>query len=623
MKKIYIYLILFTLIFPEAISQHSDLYMPLDIKKAYDRESRSYDGQPGKFYKQNYFKYQIQAEIDPFTKQLSGVEKIKFYNNFPEDQRFVVIRLYYNFFNKGAVRGRPVKPEDTGERIRITSLKLNGQEFDPENQNLIVFKTGTNIVYPLQTNGNDSSSIEIGWEVDLPLKTHERFGPVDSTSYFVAYWYPQIAVFDDINGWDLFDYTNLSEFYNEYADFDVSISIPENFVIWATGELLNPDKVFQTPILQRLNSIKSSGKVYPIIEEKDIIKKQITKKNPLNYKFSAKNVSDFAFGYSDHYLWDAAKVKLKSGKTVFVESAYLPSSQNFKKVTEIAAWVVQGLSEDIPAYEFPYPFMTVFNGDDGMEFPMIVNDREEDEEGSYFLTAHEMAHSYLPFLVGTNQRRHGWVDEGLVTMIGVEWHKKKIEGYNFRNQYLEWYPKIAGTQQDLPLMVNSVFISSDIFQQHDYMRSSLGFWTLKDVLGEETFYNCLNVFFDRWKGKHPTPYDLFFTINDVSGENFDWFFQPWFVEFAYPDIGIDDFTIEHNIYHIRINNYGGMPFPSVLKLYFTDNSFEEIKLDARIWSRDNTYLVEISRDKILSRIFLNTFGYPDVNQDNNQYEIQQ
>jgi Peptidase family M1 domain len=623
MKKIYIFLLIVNLIFPKVVSQNKNLFIPLDIKKAYERESRSYDGQPGKLYSQNYVKYHIEAEIDPFSKKLKGYEKIKFYNNFSENQQFIVIRLYYNFFKKGAVRGRPIEPEDAGEKIRITSLKMNEKEFDPENKDLIIFSTETNIVYPLQTNANDSSSIEICWEIELPAKTHERFGPIDSTSYFVAYWYPQIAVYDDINGWDLFDYTNLSEVYNEYADFDVQISIPENFVVWATGDLLNSNEIFQSPILNRLNTIKSSGKVYSIIEEKDINKKQITKNNPLRYKFSAKNVSDFAFGYSDHYLWDAAKVKLKSGKTVFVESAYLPSSHNFKKVGEIAAWVVQGLSEDIPGYEFPYPSMTVFNGDDGMEFPMIVNDHEEDKEGTYFLTTHEMAHSYLPFLVGTNQRRHGWVDEGLITMIGVELHKKKIEGYNFRDLYLDWYPQIAGTQQDLPGMVNSVYISDELLQQHDYMRSSLGFWTLRDIMGEDNFNHCLHMFFDRWKGKHPTPYDLFFTINDVSGENFNWFYQPWFVDFAYPDIGIDNFTVKQNIYQIRIKNYGGMPFPTVLKLYFTDKSYEEIKLDARVWNGKDSYLVEVSRDKVLSKIFLNTYGYPDVNQENNQFKIQQ
>ena len=152
---------------------------------------------------------------------------------------------------------------------------MNGKETDPENNDLIVFSTETNIVYPLQTPANDSSTIEIEWEIELPSKTHERFGPVDSSSYFLAYWYPQIAVYDDINGWDLFDYTNLSEVYNEYADFDVRIAMPENFVAWATGELLNPDEVFQTPILKKLNSIKSTGKIYPIIEERDINKKQI------------------------------------------------------------------------------------------------------------------------------------------------------------------------------------------------------------------------------------------------------------------------------------------------------------------------------------------------------------
>ena len=623
MKFKIISLLLIIFLSQKSFTQQNDIFIPLDIKKAYDRGSRSYDGQPGKLYTQNYIKYQIEAKIDPFEKKLKGFEKIRFINNFSRDQNYIVIRLYYNFFDKGAVRGRPIDPVDAGKKIKITSLKLNGENIDPDNKDLIIMSTETNIIYPLKTPANDSSNLEIGWEIELPERTHERFGPIDSTSYFLAYWYPQISVYDDINGWDILDYINLSEVYNEFADFNVQITMPENFIVWATGELENPDEIFETPVLKRLKTIKSSGKVFSIIDEKDIKNHQLTKNHQLSYRYSARNVSDFAFGYSDHYLWDAAKVKLKSGKTVYVESAYLPSSLNFKKAAEIAAWVVQGLSEDIPAYEFPYPSMTVFNGNDGMEFPMIVNDREESIEGSYFLTAHEMAHSYLPFLVGTNQSRHGWLDEGLITMIGVELHKKKIDEYNFRDLYIDWYSKIAGTQKDLPGMVNSVYISNDLLKTHDYMRPSLGFWTLRDIMGEDKFNSCLHAFFDRWKGKHPTPYDFFFTINDVSGENFNWFFQPWFIDFAYPDLGIENLTEELNIYNINIKNYGGIPFPTKLKLYFTDNTFDEINLDARIWKDKDSYLVQFPRDKVLSKIFLNTSGYPDVNQENNIYKIHQ
>jgi len=620
MKRIVFLPFLFVFLFSVS-GQTNDLFIPLDIKRAYENNTRSYDGQPGSEYAQNYIKYDLTADIDPINYTLKGKGKITFYNNFDFDQKFIALKLYHNFLNKGAVRGRSIDERDIGKGIVLNSLKLNDKVTDPENEDNIVFSTQSNVVYKMMTKAKDSSVIEVEWTLDLPEHTHSRFGPVDETSYFIAYWYPQVSVYDDINGWDLLDYTNLSEVYNEYSDFNVDIKLPENFIVWATGELQNPEQVFQKKYMERLEEAKISDQVISIIEEKDIKRKKITQKGSLSYQYSAKKVSDFAFGYSDHYLWDATSIWLKNNKKVFIESVYLPSSENFKQVADIAAWVVKGLSDSIMDYPYPYPKMTVFNGDDGMEYPMIVNDREEDADGTYFITAHEIAHTYFPFLTGTNQRRHGWVDEGLVTMLGVELHNQKIDTYNFRKLYIDWYSQIAGTQQDVPSMVNSAYISDEIFQQHEYMRSSLGFWILRDIIGENTFKKCLKVFTDRWKYKHPTPYDLFFTINDVTGENYNWFYQPWFIDFSYPDIGIEDFTIEQNIYHIRITNYGGMPYPVKIVLQYSDHTFKEINIDARIWKDNHTYIVRVPREKTVSEITLNTDGYPDVNYDNNTYEI--
>ena len=602
-------------------SQDGGLYIPRDIKKAYTNRTRSYDGNPGPNYFQNRVDYKINAIVNPETRELHGKELVSFHNNSSRNLKYIVIRNYHDIFKKGAVRGRPIDSIDAGKEVSIKSILINGKALDLSDPNKIVDRTQTDLILRCITNSGMTSKIEIEWSLTLPEKTHQRFGPIDETSHFVAYWFPQIAVFDDINGWDTFDYNNLNEMYTEFGDYDVSISVPEKFIVWATGVLQNPKEVLSPKIFQRYNLSKNSEKVIKIITTEDLESQiKITQKANNDWIFKADNVSDFAFGLSDHFLWESSSMTLSNGKNVHIHAAFPDTSHNYHEVPEITPWVIKTLSDDILSYAFPFPSMTVFNGLDGMEFPMIVNDDEmSDRAGTYFITAHEVAHSYFPFLVGTNQKRHGWLDEGLTTMLGVETHTLKEKDYNFREIYVDYYPRIAGTQEDVPSIVNSVYLSDLLYQQHEYVRSSLGFWVLKDILGEDLFKSCLKEFIDRWKYKHPSPYDLFFTFNDFSGENLNWFFEPWFLSFAYPDLSIENAELTDNVWNIKIKNIGGMPFPAKLEILYSNNEKKIIEIDARNWKESDTYSISIPENLQVKNFLLNTETYPDSDTSNNYF----
>ncbi len=600
--------------------QDTGLYIPRDIRAAYDRGTRSYDGYPGKNYFQNQADYEITAKIDPKSRTLTGYEKIIFHNNSPYDLKDIGLRFYQNIFIKGEIRGRKVNPEDLTNGVELLSLTINHVKQDISQSAVTFFETQTNKFYRITAKAGSVNTIEATWSLTFPGKKEERMGGIDESSFFIAYWYPQVAVFDDINGWDTFDYNNVAEMYNEFGNFDVSITVPENFGVWATGELQNPEKVLSDDCLEKYQEARSGESVIHIIDRKDLRKKNVTRKGKNTWKFQAVNVSDFAFGLSDHYLWDASTMKLGNGKTVFVQSAYLASSDQYKAVAEMTRYVIRQLSDSIVGRAFPYPSMTVFNGDDGMEFPMIVNDEEEtDSGGTWFLTAHEVTHTYLPFLVGINQRRFGWMDEGITTMLGCEIQEKKTSKYDMRSLYLQIYPQIAGTQEDVPLAVNSSYLPDIIFQQHEYMRPSMALWTLQDILGKDTFRKCLLGFVDRWAGKHPTPYDLFFTFNDISGENLNWFWQPWFLGFNYPDLAISKVDSSGTEYDIYLENLGGMPFPSSLEVQFDDHTTKRIRLDARIWAENNQHIIHLPKNKNISALVLDTEGYPDSDSENNDY----
>ncbi len=600
--------------------QESDLYMPRDIRDAYDRGTRSYDGNPGQHYFQNSADYTITASIDPATRRLTGYEKIVYRNNSPYTLRELGLHLYQNIFIKGGNRGREVDPADLTDGVILNSLMINGKSLDPGDSSAILYESQTNRFYKMFSRPGSENTIEITWTLIFPVMKEERMGGIDSTSFFFAYWYPQVSVFDDISGWDIFDYNNVAEPYNDFGNFDVAISVPGDYAVWATGELQNPESVLGGNCMERYGKAKSSGEVVHIIGKKDLRKNNFTSKGRDPWKFKAADVSDFAFGISDHYLWDGYSKKLNNGKNVFVQSAYLASSVNYRDVAEMTGFVIRELSDTLIGRAFPYPSMTVFNGNDGMEFPMIVNDREENSKSAtWFLTSHEVSHTYLPFLVGINQRRYGWMDEGMTTMLGCEIQKKKISQYDMQEMYLQTYPQIAGTQEDVPLIVNSVYLPDMIYQQHEYMRPSMALWTLRDVLGKEMFKKCLHGFVDRWAGKHPTPYDLFFTFNDISGENLDWFWQPWFLGFSYPDLAIMRIDSSGSENKIFLENRGGMPFPSTLEVKYGDGSTSSLPLDARVWAENNTYIITRPRNKKISALVLHTEGYPDTNAENNLY----
>ncbi|MCF8381612.1 MAG: M1 family metallopeptidase [Bacteroidales bacterium] len=621
-KKYWISFLLFSVISSTYIfSQTDNIFIPRDIKNAYIRGTRSYDGNPGPAYFQNQADYTIDASFDPYTRKLQGSEIITFHNNSTRNLKYIVIRNYLDVYKKGAIRGRAIDPVDAGNEVFLHNVVINGKTIDLGSPDEFVENQGTDIILNCKTNAGSSSQIEISWSLKIPEKTHERLGPIDETSYFIAYWFPQISVFDDINGWDNFSFNNLSEMYTEFGNYRVSLSVPENFIVWATGELQNPEEVLETEYLEKFQRSKESEEIIHIVTNEDLINnKVICKPGKNTWVFQADTISDFAFGTSDHYLWDASQIVLNEDKKVHVQSAFLNSSLHFHEVSKITPWVIKTLSEEVVGYPFPFSTMTVFNGLDGMEYPMIVNDAEmEDRAGTYFITAHEVAHSYFPFLVGTNQKRHGWMDEGLTTLLGVETHTKVEKDFNFRKIYLEWYPYFAGTQEDIPSIVNSVYLPDIVFQQHEYVRSSLAFWILKDILGEELFYSSIREFIKRWKFKHPTPYDLFFTFNDHCKEDLNWFFEAWFLSFGYPDLGIVSADIVDNEWIIEISNIGGMPFPSKLEILFSDLQTQTIPVDARGWRNSKTQFIKIPVNKDISEFVLITDGYPDCELENNYF----
>ena len=407
--------------------QDNPLYTPINFKKAYEKGTRTLTGKPGQNYWQNYADYNIKAEIDTSTRAIIGSETIVYKNNSPDTLRTLVFRLYQNLYKKGTFRDFPIDTVDLTDGVKIIELKINGKLIDIDSSGVKLRIYGTNMFFKPDSSifPNQELNIECKWSFIMPLETDIRMGMIDSTSYYVGYWYPQVSVYDDIDGWDITQYTGGQEFYNNFGSFDVEIKVPKNYIVWATGLLQNPNEVLTNKYLERMKSAETSDSVVHIISLNDLKNGDVTKNNRENtWHFRAENVTDFAFAASDHYLWDSGSLIVDSttGRRTVVAAAYRKEALDFPHVTEIGMKALKYYSQRIPGIPFPYPKITVVNGarTGGMEYPMMVNDYSAHElTRTIGVTDHEIAHTYFPFYMGINERKYAWMDEGWASTLPV------------------------------------------------------------------------------------------------------------------------------------------------------------------------------------------------------------
>ncbi|MEN8119072.1 MAG: M1 family metallopeptidase [Bacteroidota bacterium] len=613
------------LLLQQFIYAQERLFIPNEIQRAIENGTRTKTGEPGKNYWQNKIKYNIKAKFNPTTGFLKGKEDISYTNKSPYSLNTIVINLYPNLYKKGSKRDKPVHLGDLHDGIIISKIFIDDKKINPHGEQC--FFEGTllylSLTNPLKSNKQIKISIE--WEFNMQKTTHLRTGKYDKNTWFIGYWYPQIAVYDDIFGWDEIPYDGLHEFYSPFADFDVTISVPENQLIWATGIWQNPESILDNKYLHRYKKSLTANNVVQIVKQEDLNKSilQPTKDNLRNWHFQAKNVVDFAFATSDHYLWDATSlvVDKETKQRTVINVAYDKNSLDFYDVAKISKKTIQYLSDSMPGIPFPYPRMSVFNGGGGMEYPMMVNDRSESNYAEMInLTSHEISHTYFPFYMGINQERYAWMDEGWAQFLPSEFQSRYVTNNDQPGYSSYVYSYYAGTSAELPMMVQSFNIKGYEYYVASYYRPEIAYRTLQNLLGEDLFLKALQEYARRWNGKYPGPYDFFFTFNDIAGEDLSWFWKPWFFEMAFPDLTIDKVKYNGKDYEIIIENNGGLPLPIELTIEYKDNSTTKIAYPVRIWNGTGGIIKLFHKTKKkIKKIILGNKIIPDVNKKNNIY----
>ena len=598
------------------------LPVPFNMKKAYDNGTRSLSGLPGKNYWQNRADYNIDVVFEPSTRLLKGNEQIVYFNNSPDTLKEIVFKLYPNIYKKGSSRLTNIQPEDVTEGVTIAKLSADNETV-PEKNYRISATNMTVRINPLLP--GKSMRFQVVFSYSLNKTSHLRTGEVEPGAYFIAYFFPRITVYDDIDGWNLNPYLGTHEFYNDFCNFNLSVTAPADYTVWATGDLKNAERIFKAKYLERIRQAETSDGFVTVIDSTDLAAEHATiDEKQHTWTIEAKNVTDAVFAMSNHYMWQSSSVVAdkSTGRRTRVDAVFNSKHKDYFWVVSDARKTVEAMSFHFPKWPFPYSHITVFDGLDQMEYPMMVNDNPvEDRAESIELTDHEIFHTMFPFYMGTNETKYGWMDEGWATL--GEWLISPMIDSSIVDEYgVARYENAAGTEMDLPITTLTTQQYGTTMFINSYPKPAMGYLYIKDMLGDDLFFKALHHYIRTWNGRHPVPLDFFNCMNEGAGKNLNWFWKRWFFDAGVPDLAIAKFNAKGNAKQVLIESKGTKPLPIDLTVIYTDGSKEKIHRSIAVWEKGNkSVLLNFTSLKKVTSLQLGSTHVPDVNKADNFYDV--
>ncbi|OIO10284.1 MAG: aminopeptidase [Flavobacteriales bacterium CG03_land_8_20_14_0_80_35_15] len=613
-------------LFIYGLSIAQDLYMPRDVQRAINNKTRDLSGNPGKNYWQNKAVYSIKIKVTPPNKTIYGSEEIFYTNNSPDTLKVLNFKLYSNNHKSGAARLWQVDNDYITSGIHIDNYLENGSQKEWKSD-----RDGTNKIIKLANKlaPNQSIKLNFDWHYDMSVQSG-REGAIDSTTFFIAYFYPRVAVYDDYNGWDTMSFTGSQEFYNDFNDYTVSVTVPKNYIVWGTGDLENTDEVLQSKYADLYKIALKSDSIFSIANPENLKQAQITKQNAFNtWIFKANHITDVALALSNHYNWDAGSVVVDSltMRRASVQAAYDDVSADFHKMVEFGKHALNWFSNYYPGVPYPFSKSTIVRGFADMEYPMMVNDNSEsDLDFSRFVAEHEIAHSYFPFYMGINETRFAFMDEGWATtlehLIGIADLGTERAINAFKNFRVNRWINDKNMEEDLPIITPSNILTGVAYGNNAYGKPALGYLALKDMLGDQTFKNALKAYMESWHGKHPIPWDFFYAINNHSGKNLNWFWSRWYFSNYYIDLGIKSVKVDKKKVVIILQNIGGMPAPFDVIVNTKSGAEKIYHKTSQVWQNNNnetTIIIEGLQELISVKIDGGIFM--DANTADNTWQL--
>lgn len=625
-----------------------DLFSPLFYPQS-GNAYRTGSGEPGPLYWQNRADYSISAALDEVNNQVSGTVTMTYKNNSPQVLPYIWMQLDQNLFNS-ASRGYAKLPATGRSRygdgknpfqggykisaVKILQTDATGKGKETPAEYLITdTRMQIRLDRALQPRG-DVTRIRIDYSYTVPDHGADRTGVMKNPKgniYAIAQWYPRVCVYDDIQGWNTQPYLGASEFYLEYGDFDVSITTPSGHIVVASGELVNPEEVLTPEQLKRFNQSKNSDATVAIRTQQEVgDEKANPVKSSLTWKFRLQHARDFAWAASRSFIWDASRIKLASGKTAHAQSVYPPSSagqEAWGRSTEFVRASIANYSRRW--VEYPYPAaVNVASNIGGMEYPGIIFCGAQSKgESLWGVTDHELGHTWFPMMVGSNERKYGWMDEGFNTFINSisasdfnngEFSESPINGHQVaRYMFGEQSESILNTPDGMKEMNIGLAL---------YFKPGYALMLLRNHITDSVRFDyAFRKYIRDWSYKHPSPWDFFRSMENSLGEDLGWFWKGMFLENYRLDQAVERVDyINNNPSNgaiVTVNNLERMAMPLVLEWTTKSGTKTRKSLPVEIWQNNATYQFRIdSREEITAVEIDPDQVFPDYNSGNNKWK---
>ncbi|MFC6839081.1 M1 family metallopeptidase [Xanthomonas theicola] len=609
---------------------------------------RSGGGVPGPLYWQNRADYDLHATIDPATHTLSGQETITYSNRSPDTLDVLWLQLDQNIYRADArARGvrpareeRPPSPSTDGYRIAKVEVEQGGKRVPAH---FLVDDTRMRVDLPQPlAGGGKALKLHIDYAYTVPGTWDGRTAITptgDGDIYEIAQWHPRMAVYDDQRGWDTQPYLG-AEFYLEYGDFDYAVTVSWNYLVAGSGELANPAQVLTATQRQRLARAAASDRTVAIRSAAEIgdAASRPTASGTQTWRFHMAHTRDVAFAASPAFVWDAARINLPGGKHALAMSVYPREGVGADKPDRSTEFVKAAIEHFSQWYPYPWPAAVNLDGHGaGMEYPGIVFDDMHDAGRDLFwITAHELGHGGFPMIVGSNERRDAFMDEGFNTFIDVyasdainhgEFAPKRDSEYAPKggNPVDEILPLLADVQA--PTLLDRADATSETYRHPlTYFKGALGLVLLREqILGPARFDPAFRKYIAAWAYKHPTPSDFFRLMESESGEDLSWWWRGWYLNNWQLDMGV---RAARYVGHdpakgllVTLQSRQKLVMPATLRIDFADVSHLDQRVPVETWVQQTRPQIRVpSTQKMLHVTLDPDHCLPDADRGDNRLD---
>ena len=566
---------------PRAIRR--DMPLTNAIRRAHEAGTRDRTGRPGPNYWQLQVDYSIDAQLDPATQTITGTESVTLHNNSPQELTEILLRLDHNIYRGLVQRGASVPAENTDGMV-VTRISVNGEQVDlaapaptpggggrgrgtaprrlaASNLDQTVARVSLANAIPAKSD----AKLEIAWHTKLPGgpngRGHRMTQRFEDRLFQPTQWFPRVAKYDDLRGWDTNVYLGPAEFYNNFGRFDVRINVPAGWIVSGTGVLQNPQEVLTARARERLSHVLDSDAVVTIVGEDEVGPGQATAPGDrLTWHFVADMVNDFAWATAQKYVWQATRATIPGKGPIPIHMVYLPERANlYANAGPIARHALEFYSKLWAPY--PFPQLTLQDGPSaGMEYPMVINSNQGAAD-------HETGHQWWPMVVGNNETWYGWMDEGFNQYMNILSAADAKGAAPVLDGLGQSYGRISGNEEE-PTMMWTANNAGNMYGFQTYAKTPLMLSMLGGIVGDAAVQRAMSEYTKAWSFKHPSPWDYAYFMNQALGQDLSWFWYYWLWTTESVDGSIAKVATSGSRTIVDVRQDGQMPSPVVLEVQF-------------------------------------------------------